>query len=133
VRERTLDPLVLQAIVVDPKEPQRLGFQTVNPPAPRANEALVREAGADRVVVGENMTDSAEPGPYYLIVDQLGGQSLAEVMTQLELGGRCVSVGGTIGHEVPIDRLRMRQAPGASLDFFNLYHEFTCDARAPVA
>ncbi len=93
----------------------------------------MREAGADRVVVGEDVADSAEPGPYCLIVDQLGGPSLAKVMTQLELGGRCVSVGGTIGHEVPIVRLRMRQAPGASLDFFNLYHEFTCDARVPVS
>ncbi|HUZ17737.1 MAG TPA: hypothetical protein VMV68_05085 [Spirochaetia bacterium] len=92
-----------------------------------------RLAGADRVVVGEDMADSAELDPYYLIVDQPGGQSLAEVMTQLELAGRCVSIGGTIGHEVRIDRLRMQQASGASLDFFNLYHEFTCDARVPVS
>lgn len=32
----------MQAIVVDPQAPVRLGFQTVEPPTPRANEAAIR-------------------------------------------------------------------------------------------
>ncbi|HEX4213085.1 MAG TPA: hypothetical protein VIA06_07155 [Candidatus Dormibacteraeota bacterium] len=32
----------MQAIVVDPKSPHRLGFRRVEPPAPKATEALVR-------------------------------------------------------------------------------------------
>ena len=32
----------MRAIVIDPQSPQRVGFRTVNPPAPRATEALVR-------------------------------------------------------------------------------------------
>jgi len=32
----------MQAIVVDPGAPQRLGFQAVQPPAPQASEALIR-------------------------------------------------------------------------------------------
>jgi NADPH:quinone reductase-like Zn-dependent oxidoreductase len=87
---------------------------------------LVREAGADHVVVGESVA-AAEPfGPYYLIVEQLGGQALAEVMTQLAPGGTCVSVGvtmGRAGYEVPVDMARMRRAPGACLRIVNLYQE----------
>ncbi len=32
----------MQAVVIDPQSPQRIGFQTVEPPTPRATEALVR-------------------------------------------------------------------------------------------
>ena len=32
----------MQAIVIDPRSPQRVGFRSVEPPAPRATEALVR-------------------------------------------------------------------------------------------
>jgi NADPH:quinone reductase len=87
---------------------------------------LAEEAGADDVVVGENVA-AAEPfGPYHLIVEQLGGQALAEAMTQLAPGGTCVSVGvsvGLAGYEVPVDMARMRRAPGACLRIVNLYHE----------
>jgi NADPH:quinone reductase-like Zn-dependent oxidoreductase len=87
---------------------------------------LVQEAGADRVVVDENVAAAASFGPYHLIVEQLGGQALAEAMTQLAPGGTCVSVGvsiGTAGYEVPVDMARMRRAPGAVLQILNLYHE----------
>jgi NADPH:quinone reductase-like Zn-dependent oxidoreductase len=87
---------------------------------------LVREAGADHVVVDENVAAAAPFGPYHLIVEQLGGQALAEAMTQLAPGGTCVSVGvstGTAGYEVRVDMARMRRAPGAGLQILNLYHE----------
>lgn len=87
---------------------------------------LVREAGADQVVADENIAAAAPFGPYHLIVEQLGGQALAEAMTQLAPGGICVSIGNAMGgmSEVPIDYARMRRAPGAGLRFFNLFHEF---------
>jgi NADPH2:quinone reductase len=88
--------------------------------------ALAREAGADHVVVADDVA-AAEPfGPYHLIVEQLGGRALAQAMTQLAPGGTCVSVGvstGPAGYEVPVDMARMRQAPGACLRILNLYHE----------
>ena len=87
---------------------------------------LVQEAGADHVVVGESVAAAAPLGPYYLIVEQLGGRALAEAMTQLAAGGTCVSVGvstGPAGYEVPVDMARMRGAPGACLRIVNLYHE----------
>ena len=87
---------------------------------------LAREAGADHVLVGENIAAVEPFGPYHLIVEQLGGRALAEAMTQLAPGGTCVSVGvstGPAGYEVPVDMARMRRAPGACLHILNLYHE----------
>lgn len=87
---------------------------------------LVQEAGADDVIVGEGVTAAAPFGPYHLVVEQLGGQALADAMAQLAPGGTCVSVGvsaGPPGYLVPVDMARMRQAPGASLRILNLYHE----------
>ena len=88
--------------------------------------ALAEEAGADHVVVGESIAATEPFGPYHLIVEQLGGQALAEAMTQLAPGGTCVSVGvstGPAGYEVPVNMARMRRAPGACLRILNLYHE----------
>jgi len=87
---------------------------------------LVHEAGADHVVADENVAAAGPFGPYDLIVEQLGGQALAEAMTQLAPGGICVSAGVSIGPEgylVPVDMARMRRAPGAGLRILNLYHE----------
>lgn len=76
------------------------------------------------MIIDENIAAAAAYGPYHLIIDQLGGSILAEAMTHLTPEGICVSIGATAGHEVPLDWARMRQAQGASLEFFNLWLEF---------
>jgi NADPH:quinone reductase len=85
--------------------------------------SLLDEAGADHVVVDEDIAAAAAFGPYHLIIDQLGGRTLAEVITQLAPGGVCVSVGAIAGSEFPLDYGRVRQVPGAQLAFFNLWLE----------
>jgi NADPH:quinone reductase len=85
--------------------------------------SLLDEAGADHVVVSEDIVAAAAFGPYHLIIDQLGGRTLAEVITQLAPGGVCVSVGAIAGSEVPLDYGRVRQVPGAQLALFNLWLE----------
>ena len=100
------------------------GAQVVGQVRQSPSASLVQEAGADHVVVDENIAAAAAFGPYHLIIDQLGGRTLAEAMTQLAPEGTCVSIGATAGHNVPFDLGRVRQAPGASLDFFNLFLEF---------
>ncbi len=87
--------------------------------------SLVQEAGADHVVADQSIAATEPSGPYDLIIEQLGGQALAEAMTQLAPGGTCISVGvsiGPAGYEVPVDMARMRRAPGACLRILNLYH-----------
>src|SRR6202044_3541615 len=36
------EPPTMQAVVIDPQSPQRVGFRSVAPPAPRPTEALIR-------------------------------------------------------------------------------------------
>jgi NADPH2:quinone reductase len=100
------------------------GAKVVGQTRQSSSASLVQEAGTDHVVVDENIAAAKEFGPYHLIIDQLGGRTLAEVMTQLAPGGICVSVGALAGSDVPLDRARVRQVPGARLDFFNLWFEF---------
>ena len=85
--------------------------------------SLLDEAGADHVVVDEDIAAAAAFGPYHLIIDQLGGRTLAEVIPQLAPGGVCISIGAIAGSDVPLDYGRVRQAPGAQLAFFNLFLE----------
>jgi NADPH:quinone reductase len=94
---------------------------------------LARQAGADHVVTGDDIAATEPFGPYHLIVEQLGGPSLAEAITQLAPGGTCVSAGvstGPAGYQVTVDMARMRRAPGASLHILNLFHELE---REPAA
>ena len=51
------------------------------------NEALVCEAGADEVIVGEDLSEAGAYGPYYLIVDSVGGKTLESVLPLLATGG----------------------------------------------
>ncbi len=102
------------------------GAQVIGQVRQPGSAPLAREAGADHVVIDKNVDAAAPFGPYHLIVEQLGGQALAEAMTQLAPGGTCVSVGvstGSAGYQVPIDMARMRRAPGACLRILNLYQE----------
>jgi NADPH:quinone reductase len=110
------------------------GAQVVGQIRHSGSAPLVHEAGADHLVVDENIAAAAPFGPYHLIVEQVGGRTLAEATTQLAPAGTCVSIGASAitgvdgrgpmtGHEVPIDLARMRRAPGAGLRFLNLYQE----------
>lgn len=91
----------------------------------------VQEAGADHVVVDEKIAAAAAFGPYHLILDQLGGRTLAEAMTQLAPGGSCVAIGAIAGSEVSLDWARVRQTPAARLEFFNLFFEFRREPASP--
>lgn len=39
------------------------------------NEASVREAGADEVIVGDNLEPARVYGPYHLIIESVGGKN----------------------------------------------------------
>lgn len=66
-------------------------------------ESVVREAGADAVAVGEDPAAAKALGPYDLIIDSVGGQTLAACLTMLAEGGVCVSLGTTAGDQVTFD------------------------------
>lgn len=63
------------------------------------NEALVREAGADEVIVGDDLEPARAYGPYDLIIDSVGGKTLESALSLLAPGATCVMLGWSASPE----------------------------------
>lgn len=88
-----------------------------------AREALVREAGAHKVVTGNDASGAREHGPYDLILESVGGEVLAETLAMLATGGTCVTFGVSAGAESTFDVRSFYLTGGATLYGFILFHE----------
>nr|WP_207229580.1 zinc-binding dehydrogenase [Ktedonosporobacter rubrisoli] len=75
------------------------------------HEALIREAGADQVIVGDDLEPARAYGPYDLIIESLGGKALASALSLLPPGGICVTLGWSVSPSVTFD-LRNFNATG---------------------
>src|SRR5438105_9014964 len=92
------------------------------------NEALVREAGADEVIVGDDLEPARAYGPYHLIIESLGGKTLASALSLLATRGICVTLGWSASSEATIDIRDLIRARGTTLYGLSLYDEL--DRRA---
>jgi NADPH:quinone reductase-like Zn-dependent oxidoreductase len=81
------------------------------------------EAGAHEVVVGEDLSATAKFGPYYLILESVGGASLAAALSMLAPDGMCVLYGVSASAETTFDARKFFTTGGASLYGFILFHE----------
>jgi NADPH2:quinone reductase len=63
---------------------------------------LVRLNGADHVVVGDDAAGAAEFGPFYCILDSVGGKVLADSLKLVGRGGILVNYGVSAGEEATI-------------------------------
>jgi NADPH:quinone reductase-like Zn-dependent oxidoreductase len=87
------------------------------------HEAFVRNAGAQEVVIGEDLSPAKAYGPYSLILDSVGGSSLGTALSLLAPDSTCVFFGTTGGKEVTFDAAQFYQAGGKTLYGFFLFHE----------
>jgi NADPH:quinone reductase len=78
-------------------------------------ETSVREAGAHQVVIGEDLSPASAYSPYSLILDSVGGSSLATALTSLAPDGVCVFFGTSGQSQVTFDSARFYQNGGASV------------------
>ncbi len=85
--------------------------------------AEVKEAGAEAVVIGEELPAEQPFGPYNLIVDSVGGKTLSTALTQLTEGGVCVSLGVSAGAEVTFNAAQFFLTGRAVLYGFILFAE----------
>ena len=69
--------------------------------AERAEQA--RDAGAQDVVLDADLASASRFGPFNLIVESVGGQTLATALRLLAPGGVCVTLGATASAEVTFD------------------------------
>ena len=82
-----------------------------------SHEALVREAGADEVIVGEDLAPASAYGQYDLIIESLGGKALESALTFLKRGGTCVTLGwsATPSATANINIMKFIQTGGTTL------------------
>lgn len=86
------------------------------------HEILVRRLGADAVAIGADLAGAAAHGPYALILESVGGDSLATALTLLAPGGVCVLFGASESARTTFDGARFRVG-GTSLYGLVLGHE----------
>ncbi|HWF78210.1 MAG TPA: zinc-binding dehydrogenase [Caulobacteraceae bacterium] len=71
-----------------------------------ANAALTRELGAAHVTIGAAL--ASDIGPFDLILDSVGGQSLGTALGLLAPGGACVLLGASEGAVTSFDASKFR-------------------------
>lgn len=86
--------------------------------------ALVKDAGADVVLVGDDMKTAAPYAPYYLIADAIGGQPLADIIGYVSLFGMIVAYGGPAGNQVSVNLEQLRGG-GKSIYGLSVFYEST--------
>ena len=86
--------------------------------------AEIQQAGAHQVIVGDDLSQAAQAGPYDLIIESVGGKTLGTALTQLAKGGVCVSLGVSAGSEVTFDVSRFFPTGRTTLYGFILFEEF---------
>lgn len=91
---------------------------------------MVKQAGAERVLVSEDLANAAEFGPYDHILESVGGKALGNALGMLKRGGVCVSFGTSSSGEVTFDARKFFLTGGATFYGFILFAEL---ARNPGA
>jgi len=86
-----------------------------------AHEALIRRLGASDVLIGAALGDDS--GPFDLVVESVGGETLGAVLGRLAPGGTCVVLGASAGAVTTFDASKFRVG-GTSLYGLVMQWEF---------
>jgi NADPH:quinone reductase-like Zn-dependent oxidoreductase len=87
-------------------------------------ETLVKDAGAQAVVIGEDLPLDSEYAPYDLVVESVGGKTLSAALGSVATDGVVVLFGTSGGTEVTFNAQRFYgTSSGASLYALILFHE----------
>lgn len=89
------------------------------------HEAMVREAGAEEVVVSDDLASAAEFAPYDHILESVGGPALANALSMLKKKGMCVAFGTSGSGKVTFDARKFFLTGGATLYGFIIFEELT--------
>jgi len=82
------------------------------------NEALVRRLGADAAAIGPDLAAATGGGPFDLILDSVGGQTLGAALGLLATGGTCVVFGSSDNVVTTFDGSKFR---GGGTSLYGLY------------
>ena len=97
----------------------------------RADQVLgVQQAGADEVVIGDDIATFTASGPYDLVVESLGGTALAAALGSLAKDGVCVSMGISAADESTFDVRKFFTTGRTTLYGFILFDELHTEPAA---
>lgn len=82
---------------------RQAGAQVVGVVRQPGHEATAKAIGANQVIVSEDLAEAHGFGPYDLILESVGGRSLANALTLLVPGGMCVTYGVSSGSAATFD------------------------------
>lgn len=94
-----------------------------------AYEPLMRRLGAAEVAVGADLAMARAAGPYDLILESIGGETLSAALGMLAPGGTCVTFGASDTSVVTFDTRAFRVG-GTSL--YGLYAGYELQAEPPT-
>ncbi|MEH2013342.1 zinc-binding dehydrogenase [Nostoc sp.] len=93
-------------------------------------ETLVKEAGAQSVVISEDLSPASEYGPYHLIIESVGGKTLGVALSLLAQDGKTVLYGVSGGAEVTFNAAQFFGTGSVSLYGLRLFDELRFESAA---
>ncbi|MEH2404193.1 zinc-binding dehydrogenase [Nostoc sp.] len=93
-------------------------------------ETLVKEAGAQSVVISEDLSPASEYGPYHLIIESVGGKTLGVALSLLAQDGKTVLYGVSGGDEVTFNAAQFFGTGSVSLYGLRLFDELRFESAA---
>jgi len=98
---------------------------------PEYRDAVAEWCGG-RVVLGRDLAAARPHGPFWLIVDSLGGPALSAALGMLQPGGTCVTLGISDSGTATVESRNFFGTGGARLYGLTLFHELMSVERASI-
>ena len=96
------------------------------------HRAAVAEWCGDRVVLGRDLTAARPHGPFWLILDSLGGAALSAALGMLQSNGTCVTFGVSEASTTTFESREFFGTGGVKLYGLTLFHELMSVERAGI-
>ncbi len=94
------------------------------------HRAAVAEWSGERVVLGRELAAAKPHGPFWLILDSLGGSALGAALGMLQAGGTCVTFGVSEAADATFGSPDFFATGGVRLYRLTIFHELMSVERA---
>jgi NADPH2:quinone reductase len=94
--------------------------------------AVVAEWCGDRVVLGRDLSAAKPHGPFWLIIDSVGGSALSAAFSMLAPNGTCVTLGVSEASTTTFESRDFFSTGGVRLYGLTLFHELMSVERAGI-
>jgi NADPH:quinone reductase-like Zn-dependent oxidoreductase len=96
------------------------------------HRAAIAEWCGERVVLGRELAAAKPHGPFWLILDSLGGSALGAALGMLQPGGTCVTFGVSEATRATFESRDFFATGGVRLYGLTLFHELMSVERAGI-